>query len=177
MTNTNIDTEEDLVNKPIPKLIKIIAWPAAIGFFFNTMYNVVDTWVAGQISGEALAALSLTLPVFFIVIAVSMGIYELPSGTIEQGEDPVTALLGEVEEETGLVITDVLGTVSDFDYTSASGVKKRQITFVVRIQDVSKLRLSDEHDAFMWVNENALIQKEEVDETMIRLCAEALRAF
>ena len=68
------DTEEYLVKKPIPKLIKIIAWPAVIGFFFNTMYNVVDTWVAGQISGEALAALSLTLPVFFIVIAVSMGI-------------------------------------------------------------------------------------------------------
>jgi Na+-driven multidrug efflux pump len=68
------DTEQDLVKEPIPKLIKLIAWPAAIGFFFNTMYNVVDTWVAGQISGEALAALSLTFPVFFIIIAISMGI-------------------------------------------------------------------------------------------------------
>lgn len=71
---TEINHNEDLINKPVPKLIKIIAWPAAIGFFFNTMYNVVDTWVAGQISSEALAALSITFPVLFIVIAVSMGI-------------------------------------------------------------------------------------------------------
>ncbi len=71
---TTTDIEQDLVREPIPRLIKLIAWPAAIGFFFNTMYNVVDTWVAGQISGEALAALSLTFPVFFIIIAISMGI-------------------------------------------------------------------------------------------------------
>ena len=71
---TTTDTKQDLVREPIPRLIKLIAWPAAIGFFFNTMYNVVDTWVAGQISGEALAALSLTFPVFFIIIAISMGI-------------------------------------------------------------------------------------------------------
>jgi putative MATE family efflux protein len=67
-------TENSLITEPIPKLLKIIALPAMIGFFFNTMYNVVDTWVAGQISDEALASLSLTFPVFFIIIAVSMGI-------------------------------------------------------------------------------------------------------
>jgi len=105
------------------------------------------------------------------------GIYELPSGTIEQGEDPVTALLREVEEETGLRISDVLGVVSDFDYTSASGANKRQITFVVKVGDVSQLRLSDEHDAFMWANKNDLIEKDEVDETMTKLCSEALDSF
>ncbi len=103
------------------------------------------------------------------------GIYELPSGTIERGEDPVTALLREVEEETGLNISDVISMVTDFDYKSASGANKRQITFVVRAHDISKLRLSDEHDAFMWVNEDNLCQNDEVDETMVRLCTEALR--
>ncbi len=66
--------EHHLLHDPVPKLLRQLAIPAAVGFFFNTMYNVVDTWVAGQLSAEALAALSLTFPVFFIIIALSTGI-------------------------------------------------------------------------------------------------------
>lgn len=64
----------DLVADPIPKLIRKIAIPASVGFFFNTMYNVVDTYFAGLISTDALAALSLSFPIFFILIAVGTGI-------------------------------------------------------------------------------------------------------
>ncbi|MCB9810825.1 MAG: MATE family efflux transporter [Candidatus Nomurabacteria bacterium] len=71
MTNTE---HRSLTNEPVPILLRSIAVPASIGFFFNTMYNVVDSWVAGQISGEALAALSVTFPVFFIIIALAIGI-------------------------------------------------------------------------------------------------------
>ncbi len=46
----------------------------SIGFFFNTMYNVVDSFYAGQVSTSALAALALSFPVFFIIIAISEGI-------------------------------------------------------------------------------------------------------
>lgn len=38
------------------------------------MYNVVDTYFGGLISTSALAALSLSFPVFFIIIAFGMGI-------------------------------------------------------------------------------------------------------
>lgn len=48
--------------------------PMSIGFFFNTMYNVVDSFYAGRVSTEALAALALSFPVFFIIISVSEGI-------------------------------------------------------------------------------------------------------
>ena len=64
----------DLIRDPIPKLIRTIAIPASVGFFFNTMYNVVDTWFAGLISTNALAALSLSFPIFFILIATGTGI-------------------------------------------------------------------------------------------------------
>jgi len=64
----------DLITKPIPGLIKNIALPASIGFFFNTMYNVVDTFYAGLISMQALAALSLSFPVFFVIIAMGSGL-------------------------------------------------------------------------------------------------------
>lgn len=64
----------DLLRDPIPGLIRQLAIPASVGFFFNTMYNIVDTYYAGLISTEALAALSLSFPVFFIMIAVGAGI-------------------------------------------------------------------------------------------------------
>lgn len=66
--------DSDLTQKPIPSLIRAIAVPASIGFFFNTMYNVVDTYYGGLLSTDALAALSLSFPVFFIIIALGAGI-------------------------------------------------------------------------------------------------------
>jgi len=45
-----------------------------VGFFFNTMYNVVDSFYAGRISTSALVAMALSFPVFFIIIAISQGI-------------------------------------------------------------------------------------------------------
>ena len=64
----------ELTRDPIPQLIRKIAVPASIGIFFQTMYNVVDTWFAGLISTHALAALSLSFPIFFILIALGSGI-------------------------------------------------------------------------------------------------------
>ena len=63
-----------LTTAPIPRLIRQIAVPASIGFFFNTMYNVVDTYFGGLISTQVLAAMSLSFPVFFIIIATGHGI-------------------------------------------------------------------------------------------------------
>ncbi|GBC62745.1 MATE family efflux transporter [Desulfonema ishimotonii] len=65
--------ENELTTAPIPKLIRQITIPVSIGMFFNTMYNVVDTWFGGMISTQALAAMSLSLPVFFIIISVGSG--------------------------------------------------------------------------------------------------------
>jgi len=66
--------ENNLTKGPIPKLIRRIAIPASVGFFFNTMYNVVDTFYGGLISTEALAALSISFPIFFIILAMGTGI-------------------------------------------------------------------------------------------------------
>ena len=63
----------NLTTDPIPVLIRRLAIPSSVGMFFNTMYNVVDTYYAGHFSTEALAALSLTFPIFFLLLAVGLG--------------------------------------------------------------------------------------------------------
>lgn len=69
-----MNTGNGLTTKPIPGLIAKLAIPASIGMFFNTMYNVVDTYFSGLISTEAIAALSLSFPVFFVILAIGFGI-------------------------------------------------------------------------------------------------------
>lgn len=64
----------DLTSAPIPLLIRRLAIPAGTGFFFNTMFNVVDTWYGGKLSTTALAAMSLSFPVFFIILSCGNGI-------------------------------------------------------------------------------------------------------
>lgn len=64
----------DLTTAPIPLLIRRLAVPAGTGFFFNTMFNVVDIWYGGRLSTTALAAMSLSFPVFFILLAIGTGV-------------------------------------------------------------------------------------------------------
>ncbi len=58
----------------IPQLIKDISLPAIIGLFFNSMFNIVDTYWGGVYSTTALAALSLSFPVFFLILAFGSGL-------------------------------------------------------------------------------------------------------
>ncbi len=63
----------DFTSAPIPQIIRKLAVPASVGFIFNTLFNVVDTYYGGRISTAALAALGLTFPAFFIILAMGMG--------------------------------------------------------------------------------------------------------
>lgn len=86
----------NLSKDDVPQLVRKIALPASIGFFFNTMFNVVDTFYAGRISTQAQAALSISFPVFFIIIAlgngVSNGVTALVSNAMGEGDKPKARL-------------------------------------------------------------------------------------
>ncbi len=64
----------ELITKDIKQLIFQIAIPSSIGMFFNTMYNVVDTYYVGQISTEAISALTYSFMVFFMLLSISFGL-------------------------------------------------------------------------------------------------------
>lgn len=65
---------EDYTTGNIRKQILTMAIPVSIGMFFNTMFNVVDTFYAGKLSTASLAGMSLSFSVFFMLIAITSGI-------------------------------------------------------------------------------------------------------
>ena len=64
----------NILKDKIPSLVKQLAIPPSVGTLFQTLYTIVDTFYAGKISPEALAALSKSFPIYFIIIATSIGI-------------------------------------------------------------------------------------------------------
>jgi len=55
-------------------LLRQIAIPSMTGSLFQTLFNLVDTFYAGKISPEALAALAKSFPLYFIIISAGIGI-------------------------------------------------------------------------------------------------------
>lgn len=58
---------------PINAELRRIALPAAIGFLFSTLFNVVDSFFAGTIGTDAIAGMTLAFPVFFLLLALANG--------------------------------------------------------------------------------------------------------
>lgn len=68
------EPNQALITGPINAQIRKIAIPSSVGIIFQTIYNVTDTYFGGLISSEALAALSLSFPVFFIIVSAAAGL-------------------------------------------------------------------------------------------------------
>lgn len=63
-----------LASGEIPRQIRRIGIPAGTGVRFNNLFQVVDTFYAGVFSREALAALALSSPIYFIIIGLASGL-------------------------------------------------------------------------------------------------------
>ena len=64
----------NLTSSPIIKLLRQIAIPSMTGSLFQTLFNLVDTFYAGKISADALAALAKAFPLYFVIISAGIGI-------------------------------------------------------------------------------------------------------
>ena len=63
-----------LTKDPIWLLLRKVTVPASVGSLFQTFYNLVDTWFAGRISAEAIAAIAKSFPIYFTIIAIGVGL-------------------------------------------------------------------------------------------------------
>ena len=91
----------NLLKDEVSLLVKRLAVPASIGTLFQTLYTIVDTFYAGKISPEALSALSKSFPIYFIIIATSIGVTVAGTSLIgssigEKNEKNVLSYFGNV---------------------------------------------------------------------------------
>jgi len=91
----------NLLKDEISFLVRKLAVPASIGTLFQTLYTIVDTFYAGKISPEALSALSKSFPIYFIIIATSIGVTVAGTSLIgssigEKNEKNVLSYFGNV---------------------------------------------------------------------------------
>lgn len=102
----------DLVREPIPRLIRQIAVPFALGMIFNTMFNVTDTFFAGRLSTDALAALSLSFPMYFLVfgpgIGIQTGASALISNALGAGDERLAIRYQTQAVTLGVLVTIVI---------------------------------------------------------------------
>lgn len=82
------------------------------------------------------------------------GIYELPSGMVEEGESLDAALSRELFEETGLELDEIKRYLGHFDYLARGGRMTRQFNFEVSVRE-GDLRLS-EHESYAWIDKKEM---------------------
>lgn len=56
------------------KALWTLSMPIVVGMMVQTLYNVVDTAYIGRLGADAIAALTFSFPLFFILIAINSGI-------------------------------------------------------------------------------------------------------
>ena len=80
---------------------------------------------------------------------------EIPSGSVDPGEDYISALVRETKEETFLETIRIQKYIGYFDYISSSGKKARQLNFLIQAE--WNILLSDkEHDKYYWLTSEDL---------------------
>ena len=91
----------NLLKDEVSLLVRKLAVPASVGTLFQTLYTIVDTFYAGKISTEALSALSKSFPIYFLIIATSIGVTVAGTSLIgssigEKNEKNVLSYFGNV---------------------------------------------------------------------------------
>jgi putative MATE family efflux protein len=64
----------DLTEGEITKTIVKTSAPMVVAFLLHSAFNIVDAFFVGKISAEALAAVSISFPVVFLIISLGTGV-------------------------------------------------------------------------------------------------------
>lgn len=136
----------DLVNENLNTCIRKIAIPSSIGFLFNTLFNITDTYFTGFISVKALAGLSLSFPVFFILISLGSGMGMGLSALISNA-------IGEKDKEKGIELAKdgiLVGILTGL-FISIVGLKFNRQLFLLMGAGEKELLLGMEYTKWIFI--------------------------
>ncbi len=95
-----------LTTGPVLGHLVRLSIPASMGMIFNTLYNLTDFWFAGRLSDDALAGMSIAGSVFFLLLAVGIGMQTGASAVIapEVGSGSRDRVAHWVDQAFGLAL-------------------------------------------------------------------------
>ncbi len=64
----------DIINGNITKTLIVLSAPIILSMLLHTAFNIIDAIFIGRLSSDALAAITLTFPIIFFIIAIGSGI-------------------------------------------------------------------------------------------------------
>ena len=130
----------NLTKDPIWELLRKVTIPASVGSLFQTFYNLVDTWFAGRISAEAIAAIAKSFPIYFVIIAVGVGIGAATNASIGN-------LLGEkkINKASLLVAQSVVFAIVISIFVTLFGLNASNFLLTVMGSDIVSIALTREY--------------------------------
>ena len=130
----------NLTKDPIWDLLRKVTIPASVGSLFQTFYNLVDTWFAGKISAEAIAAIAKSFPIFFVIIAVGVGIGAATNASIGN-------LIGEkkINKASLLVAQSVVFAILISIIVTLFGLNASNFLLTVMGSDIASIALTREY--------------------------------
>lgn len=100
---------------------------------------------------------------------------DLPGGTIEEGEQPIEAMVREVQEEAGITIqaADVHQVYAGDDYSKHG---THYSLFTAKIDARPDVALSWEHSGYEWLSREAFLEKAKAaEDTYMQMVYEQLK--
>jgi 8-oxo-dGTP diphosphatase len=78
------------------------------------------------------------------------GVWDIPGGRLEIGEDPFEGLLRELKEETG-VSGEILMPLDVHHFVRDDGQKITMLIFLCKVES-EEINISEEHQEYAWVD-------------------------
>lgn len=84
MSEEFLHRENKLLTGPVGLVLMRLALPIMAGMFLQTAFNLVDTWFVSRLGQDAIAAVSMNIPLFFIVLALGSAVAVGTSSLVAQ---------------------------------------------------------------------------------------------
>jgi len=100
---------QDITTQDIPSLLKKISIPVVTGLFFQTMYNIVDTYFSSLLSTKAVAAVSLSFILLSILIGIGHGLSTALTSLIGNSHGKEKKFLASLYAYKGIFFIPMVG--------------------------------------------------------------------